>query len=84
MSDLRNFNDLTLCEQYEALKGIKNLLVAALLKETHAGTVDRDRIPATVKHQLATHTPQAVNWNEAPTTELDAAAVVADVEAFLL
>ena len=82
MSNLRNFNDLSLSEQLEVLDGIKNLLVSALLKETHAGTIQRDRIPDAVKRELATHTPSNVNWNAAK-NELNAAAVVASAEAYL-
>lgn len=79
---LRNFDDLSLAEQYEVLNGIKNLLTVTLLEEIHAGTIQRDRIPATVKHQLATHQPVAVNWNEAPTAaaELSAVSVLEEAE----
>lgn len=85
MSNLRNYNDLSASEQLEVLTKIKNLLVATLLDEVHAGNVSRDRLSDADKRLIATTAPVAVNWNETPTAdgELDASAVVADVEALL-
>jgi len=83
MSDLRNIplDNLNLAQ----LAKLEAMLLDILADEISKDRTALTKMPDNVKAMLAKHTPQAVNWNEAPTAgnELDAAIVVASVEAYL-
>ena len=83
MSDLRNIplDNLNLAQ----LAKLEAMLLDILADEISKDRTALTKMPDNVKAMLAKHTPTAVNWNETPTAtnELDAAAVIADVEAYL-